>query len=52
MQFFMEFPDDTQSKSYMLTLTVYVWEFQNNAFWDIHLHALFNYPSVSFYSWM
>ena len=25
----------------MLLLTVYAWEFNNNALWDAHLHALF-----------
>ena len=28
------------SKSHMLSLTVCVWEFLNNALWDSHEHAL------------
>ena len=27
---------NTQSKSYMLSLTECVWDFQNNALWDTH----------------
>ena len=33
-------PRNTQSKFYMLSLTECVREFQNNALWDTHLHAL------------
>ena len=32
---------NTQSKSYMLSLTEFVWNFQNNALWDTHQHVLF-----------
>ena len=32
---FTGIPRKTQSKYYMLSLTEYVWEFQNNALWDI-----------------
>ena len=41
MQFFTGISRNTQSKSYMLSLTECVWEFQNNALWDTCLHALF-----------
>ena len=33
---------NTQSKSYMLSLTECVWEFQNNALWDTHKYAPHN----------
>ena len=38
IQFFV----NSQSKSYILSLTVCVWDIQNNALWDTHYHALFN----------
>ena len=41
MQFFAGISRNTQSKFYMLSLTECVWEFQNNALWDTHKHALF-----------
>ena len=31
------FRRNTQSKSYVLSLTKYAWEFQNIAFWDTHI---------------
>ena len=34
MQFFTGISRNTQSKSYILSLTECVWEFQNNALWD------------------
>ena len=34
MQFFIGIIRNTQSKSYMLSLTEGVWDFQNNALWD------------------
>ena len=37
MQSFTGIFRKTQSKSYMLSLTEGVWEFQNNAFWDYSL---------------
>ena len=40
MQFLTGISRNTQSKSYMLSLTVCVWEFQNSALWDTHEHAL------------
>ena len=40
MQCFTENSKNTQSNSYMLSLTECVWEFWNNALWDTHLHAL------------
>ena len=36
MQFFTGISRNTQSKSYRLSLTECVWEFQNNASWDAH----------------
>ena len=36
MQLFTGIPRNTQSKSYMLSLTECVWEFPNNALWDAH----------------
>ena len=36
MQFFAGISRNTQSKSYMLSLTQCVWDFQNNALWDTH----------------
>ena len=40
MQFFVGISRNTQSKSYMLSLTECVWNFQNNALRDTHEHAL------------
>ena len=40
MQFLTGISRTTQSKLYMLSLTECVWESQNNALWDTHLHAL------------
>ena len=40
MQFLTGISRNTLSKSYMLLLTVCVWEFKNSAFWDTHYHAL------------
>ena len=40
MQFFPGVSRNTRSKSYMPSLTECVWEFQNNALWDTHQHAL------------
>ena len=34
MQCFTEISRNIQSKSYMLALTEFVWDFQNNALWD------------------
>ena len=34
MQFFTETSRNTQLKSYMLSLTEFVWDFQNKALWD------------------
>ena len=36
MQLFTGIPRNTQSKSYMLSLTECVWEFPNAALWDAH----------------
>ena len=36
MQLFTGISKDTQSKSYTLSLTHGVWDFQNNALWDSH----------------
>ena len=36
MQFLSRISRNTQSKSYMLSLTECVWDFQNNALWDTH----------------
>ena len=47
MQFLTGISRNSQSKSdtymqgCMLSLTECVWNFQNNALWDTHLHALF-----------
>ena len=41
MQFFTGISRIPQSKSYMLSLTESVWDFQYNALWDTHAHALF-----------
>ena len=43
MQLFTGISLNTQSKSYMISLTQCVWEFQNNALWDTHWHALWAY---------
>ena len=40
MQFFIAISRNTESKSYMLSLTECVWDFLNNALWDTHIHAL------------
>ena len=40
MQFFTGISRNTQYKSYMLSLTECVRDFQNNALWDTHCHAL------------
>ena len=40
MQYFNGTSRNTQSKSYMLSLTECVWEFRNNALWDTDSHAL------------
>ena len=37
--FSLEFPE-ILSQNHMLSLTEYVWNFQNNASWDTHEHAL------------
>ena len=43
IQFFTGISRNVQSKSYtMLTLMECVWDFQNNALWDTHWHALFS----------
>ena len=42
MQNFTGISRNTRSKSYVLSLTECVWEFQNNALWDTHEHALFH----------
>ena len=39
MQLFIGISRNTQSKSYMLSLTGCVWDFQNNALWDTHQYA-------------
>ena len=36
MQFFTGISRNTQSKSYMLSLTECDWEFRDNALWDTH----------------
>ena len=36
MQFFTRISSNTMSKSYMLSLTESVWDFQNNGLWDTH----------------
>ena len=36
MQFFTGISQNTQSKSYMLSLTGCAWDFQNNVLWDTH----------------
>ena len=36
MQFLIGISRNTQSKSYILSLTECVWEFKNNALWDTH----------------
>ena len=41
IQFFAKISRNTQSKSFMLSLTGCIWDFQNNALWDTHLHVLF-----------
>ena len=41
MQFFTGISRITQSKSFMLSLTECVWDFQNDVLWDSHEHALF-----------
>ena len=38
--FSLELLDILKSKFYMLSLSEFVWEFQNNALWDTHEHAL------------
>ena len=48
MQFFTGIFVNTQSKSYILSLTVCVWDFQNNALWETHYHALFNDTMLAF----
>ena len=40
MQFINAISRNTQSKTYMLSLTECVWEFQNHALWDTHWHVL------------
>ena len=40
MQFLIGFPRNTQSKSFMLSLTEYAWKFQYRALWDTLRHAL------------
>ena len=37
IQFFTRISRNTQSKSYMLSLTDCVWDFQNNVLWDTYL---------------
>ena len=39
MKFFTGITRNTQSKSYMLSLSERVWDFQNNVLWDTHCHA-------------
>ena len=41
MPFFTGVSRITQSKSFMLSLTECVWDFQNDVLWDSHEHALF-----------
>ena len=36
MQFFTGISRNTKSKSFMLSLTACVWDFQNNGLWDTH----------------
>ena len=48
IHFFNEIFRNTPSKSYTLSLTECVWEFQNSAFWDTHYYALLNYTSSKF----
>ena len=41
MQLFAGISRNAQSKSYMLSFTECVWDFQNSALKDTHWHALF-----------
>ena len=41
------FPENTQSESYMLSLTECVLDFQNNALWDTHQHDLLTLNPVT-----
>ena len=45
MQFFTGISRNIWSKSYMPSLTEGVWDFQNNALWDTHEHALLVQPT-------
>ena len=47
MQLFIGISRNSQSKSYMLSLTECVWDFQNNALWDTHYHAVLDEPWVN-----
>ena len=59
--FFTGISRNSQSNSYMLSLTECVWEFQNNALWGTHQHALLQqtlmhlrsmwYPECRVYRW-
>ena len=49
MQFLSGISRNTQSMSYMLSLTVCDWEYQNIAFWDTNLCALFKMISFRGY---
>ena len=42
MQFFTRILQNTQSKSFLLSLTECVWEFQNNALWDNMPYSIVN----------
>ena len=46
VQFFIRISRNTQSHSYLLSMSECVWDFQNNAFWDIHQHALFQSNNI------
>ena len=53
MQLFSGIFRNTRSKSYVLSLTERVWDFQNNALWDTYYHALLNIrPTLLFVIWI
>ena len=51
MQFLTGISRNTQSKSYMLSFTEFVWDFQNNALWDNQSIFLFFTPVHLIRSW-
>ena len=50
IRFITRISRNTQSKSYMLSLTECVWEIRNNALWDTHQHALLVRDSIALVS--